>query len=174
MRPICIDGVGYFLVLVRPHSTHVFCQLCPFLNPPFPFAGSRARSPVQLTLTPSSSLTGARCSTTMAEEDQHVQRKLWEHPDPQSTGMWKFVQEVNAKRGVELKVRLLTYMACPFHGRPRPTHMITDPDHAKQCIYVLDLLGPSQLLPHPGVILLGGRIRCCLFHPLRHLHQGCR
>lgn len=32
-------------------------------------------------------------------------RKLWEHPDPESTQMWKFMQEVNRKSGRGLKVR---------------------------------------------------------------------
>lgn len=31
-------------------------------------------------------------------------RKLWEHPDPQSTAMWKFIQEVNRIRGLKIKV----------------------------------------------------------------------
>jgi hypothetical protein len=32
-------------------------------------------------------------------------RKLWEHPDPKSTAMWKFMQEANAKRGLQMQVR---------------------------------------------------------------------
>lgn len=31
-------------------------------------------------------------------------RKLWEHPDPKSTAMWKFMQEANAKRGLQMQV----------------------------------------------------------------------
>lgn len=34
-----------------------------------------------------------------------VPRKLWEHPDPKSTLMYKFMEEVNAKSGRNLKVR---------------------------------------------------------------------
>ncbi|KAK3325558.1 hypothetical protein B0H66DRAFT_128622 [Apodospora peruviana] len=30
-------------------------------------------------------------------------RKLWEHPDPGNTDMWRFMQEVNTKRGLKLK-----------------------------------------------------------------------
>ena len=30
-------------------------------------------------------------------------KKLWEHPDPQSTSMWKVMQGVNKKYGLELK-----------------------------------------------------------------------
>lgn len=41
-------------------------------------------------------------------------RKLWEHPDPESTQMWKFMQEVNRMRGRNLEVRerfrIHTYM----------------------------------------------------------------
>ncbi|KAK2603462.1 hypothetical protein QQS21_004322 [Conoideocrella luteorostrata] len=29
-------------------------------------------------------------------------RKLWEHPDPQSTAMWQFMQDANAKYGLKL------------------------------------------------------------------------
>lgn len=32
-------------------------------------------------------------------------RKLWEHPDPKSTDMYKFMQEVNKKHGLNLQVR---------------------------------------------------------------------
>ena len=35
--------------------------------------------------------------------DAHaVPRKLWEHPDPQSTAMWRFMQDVNTKRGLRM------------------------------------------------------------------------
>ncbi|KAI4949397.1 hypothetical protein J4E91_005136 [Alternaria rosae] len=30
-------------------------------------------------------------------------RKLWEHPDPTSTAMWKFIQDANAKRGLQMQ-----------------------------------------------------------------------
>lgn len=33
-------------------------------------------------------------------------RKLWEHPDPKSTAMWKFMQDANAKRGLQMQVCL--------------------------------------------------------------------
>jgi acetoacetyl-CoA synthetase len=32
-------------------------------------------------------------------------RKLWEHPDPQSTRMWKFMQSINRKHNLQLRVR---------------------------------------------------------------------
>jgi len=38
-------------------------------------------------------------SITMAE-------KLWEHPNPESTQMSKFMRSVNEKRGMKMKVRL--------------------------------------------------------------------
>ena len=34
-----------------------------------------------------------------------VPRKLWEHPDPQSTTMYKFMQSINRKHNLRLKVR---------------------------------------------------------------------
>ena len=30
-------------------------------------------------------------------------RKLWEHPDPESTHMWRFMQQVNQKHGLQLR-----------------------------------------------------------------------
>jgi acetoacetyl-CoA synthetase len=33
-----------------------------------------------------------------------VPRKLWEHPDPKSTEMYKFMQDVNKKHNLEIKV----------------------------------------------------------------------
>lgn len=40
-------------------------------------------------------------------------RKLWEHPDPGSTEMYKLMQEINAKYNLQLKVR---------QGPPFPSH----------------------------------------------------
>ena len=31
-------------------------------------------------------------------------RKLWEHPDPKGTDMWKFMQESNRRYGLNLEV----------------------------------------------------------------------
>lgn len=31
-------------------------------------------------------------------------RKLWQHPDPKSTAMWKFMQSANQKRGLNMQV----------------------------------------------------------------------
>lgn len=43
----------------------------------------------------------------MALADAHpVPRKLWEHPDPENTFMWRFMNEINAKRGLNIKVCL--------------------------------------------------------------------
>lgn len=36
---------------------------------------------------------------------QELPRKLWEHPDPKSTEIYKFMQNVNRKHGLNLKVR---------------------------------------------------------------------
>lgn len=33
-------------------------------------------------------------------------RKLWEHPDPKSTLMWEFLQDVNRRSGRDLTVNL--------------------------------------------------------------------
>lgn len=32
-----------------------------------------------------------------------IPRKLWEHPDPKSTAMWKFMQNANAKHGLKME-----------------------------------------------------------------------
>jgi acetoacetyl-CoA synthetase len=34
----------------------------------------------------------------------NVPRKLWEHTDPKSTSMYKLMQEINKKQGVQLRV----------------------------------------------------------------------
>lgn len=39
------------------------------------------------------------------ESQALVPRKLWEHPDPKSTLMWKFMQEINKKSNRDLQVR---------------------------------------------------------------------
>jgi hypothetical protein len=31
-------------------------------------------------------------------------RKLWQHADPESTAMWKFMQKANQKRGLSMQV----------------------------------------------------------------------
>lgn len=36
-----------------------------------------------------------------------VPRKLWEHPNPESTDMYRFMQEVNNKHGLQIKVPYL-------------------------------------------------------------------
>jgi len=37
-------------------------------------------------------------------ETLEVPRKLWEHPNPESTLMYKFMQELNRKHELQLKV----------------------------------------------------------------------
>lgn len=34
-----------------------------------------------------------------------VPKKLWEHPNPKETEMYKFMQEVNRKQNLQLQVR---------------------------------------------------------------------
>lgn len=41
----------------------------------------------------------------MAEKAM-LPRKLWEHPDPKSTTMWRFMQGANRKRGLNMQVSL--------------------------------------------------------------------
>lgn len=38
-----------------------------------------------------------------------VPRKLWEHPNPRSTQMWQFIQDVNEKSNRDIKVRTLPH-----------------------------------------------------------------
>lgn len=35
---------------------------------------------------------------------EQTPRKLWEHPDPKSTAMWAFMQDANAKYGLNMQV----------------------------------------------------------------------
>ena len=37
---------------------------------------------------------------------QTMARKLWEHPNPEGTMMWEFLQNLNKKHGLKLKVLL--------------------------------------------------------------------
>lgn len=46
------------------------------------------------------------CSLHIKMESQAlVPRKLWEHRNPKSTLMWKFMQEINGKSNRNLQVR---------------------------------------------------------------------
>ena len=40
----------------------------------------------------------------MSTQELAIPRKLWEHPDPQSTYMWKFKQSVEKQYGLNLPV----------------------------------------------------------------------
>ena len=40
----------------------------------------------------------------MCEFQAPLPRKLWEHPDPKSTAMWKFMQDANSKHGLNMQV----------------------------------------------------------------------
>jgi acetoacetyl-CoA synthetase len=40
----------------------------------------------------------------IAMEFETTPRKLWEHPDPKSTAMWAFMQDANAKYGLNMQV----------------------------------------------------------------------
>ena len=33
-----------------------------------------------------------------------IPRKLWEHPNPKSTRIWRFMQDANKKRGLNMQV----------------------------------------------------------------------
>ena len=41
----------------------------------------------------------------MAGKQIEPPRKLWEHPDPKSSAMYQFMQNVNTKFGLKLQVR---------------------------------------------------------------------
>jgi hypothetical protein len=41
-------------------------------------------------------------------------RKLWQHPDPKSTAMWKFMQKANTERGLNMQVSLSSIFAFAF------------------------------------------------------------
>lgn len=40
----------------------------------------------------------------MADQQYPVPRKLWEHPNPKSTTMWKFWKSLEKAYGVQLQV----------------------------------------------------------------------
>lgn len=43
-----------------------------------------------------------------------VPRKLWEHPDPKSTNMWRFMQEANQRNNLNLKVCSFIELLNPY------------------------------------------------------------
>lgn len=45
-------------------------------------------------------------NTTTMESAGRVPRKLWEHPDPKSTQMWRFMQDINRESRRDLEVSL--------------------------------------------------------------------
>lgn len=47
------------------------------------------------------------------ENPAAIPRKLWEHPDPKSTLMWEFMQDINRKSGQRLEVRDIAVTCCP-------------------------------------------------------------
>lgn len=49
-------------------------------------------------------LLGGFKAKAMASHEM-MPRKLWEHADPTSTAMYKFMQTINQKEGLQLKVR---------------------------------------------------------------------
>jgi hypothetical protein len=69
-----------------------------------------------------------------------VPRKLWEHPDPRSTEMYKLMQEINTKQNIHLEVR---------DSLPYATHTLSH-----QALLV-DLLGPVPVLHNPTLKILG-------------------
>lgn len=44
-----------------------------------------------------------------------IPRKLWEHPDPESTPMWRFLQNVNKRHGLDMKVSIPCPPFDPLH-----------------------------------------------------------
>lgn len=67
-----------------------------------------------------------------------VPRKLWEHPDPKSTEMYRLMQEINAKHNLQLEV--CSHALTPTVQTP---------------INVTDLLGPLPILNHQKSSILG-------------------
>ncbi|KAK0728183.1 hypothetical protein B0T26DRAFT_697133 [Lasiosphaeria miniovina] len=59
-------------------------------------------------------------------ESPAVPRKLWEHPDPKSTLVWRFMQDLNNKHNLDLRVRLPCFFytqvpTCSMLSPPTPT-----------------------------------------------------
>ncbi|KAL2354692.1 hypothetical protein BJ546DRAFT_39054 [Cryomyces antarcticus] len=49
----------------------------------------------------------------MAPPIAALPRKLWEHPDPKSTNMYRFIQKVNKNRGLDMSVRAFALHSAP-------------------------------------------------------------
>lgn len=48
------------------------------------------------------------------ENQVAVPRKLWEHPEPKSTLMYEFMQDINRKSGQRLEVRDIAFFDRPY------------------------------------------------------------
>jgi hypothetical protein len=76
-----------------------------------------------------------------------VPRKLWEHPAPESTEMYRLMQEINAKHNLELKVR---------QGLGFSFSLPTDIIDILGSLPIFDhktspILGPSFPIPRPNI-----------------------
>lgn len=87
----------------------------------------------------------------MASEDHPVPRKLWEHPDPKSTALWEFMQDVNKKRNLNIKTFRELYK---WSVGPQRTDFWDDMWDASGLIYsgsyteVVDTSAPMDAIPH--------------------------
>ncbi|KAH6864277.1 hypothetical protein B0T12DRAFT_431208 [Alternaria alternata] len=78
-------------------------------------------------------------------------RKLWEHPDPKSTAMWKFMQDANARRGLHMQTFRDLYN---WSVGPSRTDFWVDMWKASNLIYsgtyttVVDTSLPMETNPH--------------------------
>lgn len=55
------------------------------------------------------------------EDANRIPRKLWQHADPKSTTMWKFMQKANQERGLNMQVS--------FHTPRLWLHIVTVPQY---------------------------------------------
>ncbi|CAO2647179.1 Nn.00g081010.m01.CDS01 [Neocucurbitaria sp. VM-36] len=83
---------------------------------------------------------------------QHpVPRKLWEHPNPKSTAMWKFMQDANQKRGLNMQTFRELY---EWSVGDRRTDFWEDMWETSGLIYegsyteIVDTSAPMDSIPH--------------------------
>lgn len=68
-------------------------------------------------------------------EFEKAPRKLWEHPHPELTAMWRFMQESNRRYGLTLKVGStgnarrveMTWLLTEGTELPRPPQVVVRP-----------------------------------------------
>lgn len=99
--------------------------------------------------------TNHKIADSMTSTDNQVlPRKLWEHPDPKSTQLWKFMQEVNRKSGRNLQVRNSPeFVHTNFGSVPVPQPLVPPEPVLRMCTKFQSLVLLPTPMPSSGLKL---------------------